>query len=288
MDGILLINKEKNMTSRDVVNKVCHLLGTKKVGHSGTLDPLATGVLVLGINKGLKIINDITALEKEYEAKVTLGISTDTLDIEGTILKEETVNINESDIDKVLESFIGDYDMEVPIYSAIKVNGKKLYEYARNKEEVELPIHKVKVFELNRISDITNNNGKLEFYIRCRVSKGTYIRSLIRDIATRLNTIGIMSELKRIKQGKFSIEDCYTLEDVENNNYKLLDIKDCVDIPLIDIDEVIFNKVKNGVKLPNIYKESRFGFIYDNKLVAIYKIDENNKDLVKPEKVLEN
>ena len=282
MDGILLINKEKGMTSRDVVNKVCRLLGTKKVGHSGTLDPLATGVLVLGINKGLKIINDITSLEKEYEAKVTLGISTDTLDSEGTILKEEDVNVIKEDIDKVLESFIGDYDMEVPKYSAVKIKGKKLYEYARNNEEVELPIHKVKVYELERISDITNN----EFYIRCRVSKGTYIRSLIRDIATRLNTIGIMSELKRTRQGKFKIEDCYTLDDIKNNNYKLLDIKDSIDIPLITIDEDLYNKVKNGTKLPNIYKDNRFGFIYDNKLIAIYKTDEKNKDLVKPDKVL--
>ena len=282
MDGILLINKEKGMTSRDVVNKVCRLLGTKKVGHSGTLDPLATGVLVLGINKGLKIINDITSLEKEYEAKVTLGISTDTLDSEGTILKEEDVNVTKEDIDKVLESFIGDYDMEVPKYSAVKIKGKKLYEYARNNEEVELPIHKVKVYELERISDITNN----EFYIRCKVSKGTYIRSLIRDIATRLNTIGIMSELKRTRQGKFKIEDCYTLDDIKNNNYKLLDIKDSIDIPLITIDEDLYNKVKNGTKLPNIYKDNRFGFIYDNKLIAIYKTDEKNKDLVKPDKVL--
>ena len=283
MDGILLVNKEKGMTSRDVVNKVCHLLGTKKVGHSGTLDPMASGVLVLGINKGLKVINDITALDKEYEAEITLGIETDTLDTEGKILKEELVNVTEQNIDSVLQTFVGDYDMEVPLYSAIKINGKKLYEYARNNEEVELPIHKVKVFDIKRVSNLKDN----KFSIRCKVSKGTYIRSLVRDISNKLNTVGTMSNLVRLKQGKFSIENCFTLKEIENNNYELISIKDSVDIPLIEIDTNIYNRVKNGNKLPNIYKYDRFGFIYKNDLVAIYKIDINNKELVKPEKVLE-
>ena len=284
MDGILLVNKEKGMTSRDVVNKVCHLLGTKKVGHSGTLDPMASGVLVLGVNKGLKVINDIIALDKEYEAEITLGIETDTLDIEGKILKEELVNVTEQNIDNVLQTFIGDYDMEVPIYSAIKINGKRLYEYARNNEEVELPIHKVKVFDIKRISDLKDH----KFSIRCKVSKGTYIRSLVRDISKELNTVGTMSSLVRLKQGKFSIEECYTLKDIEENNYKIISIKDAVDIPLIEIETDLYNKIKNGNKLPNIYKYDRFGFVYRNELVAIYKTDENNIDLIKPDKVLEN
>lgn len=283
MNGILLVNKDKGMTSRDVVNKVCYLLGTKKVGHSGTLDPMASGVLVLGINKGLKIINDITALDKEYEAEITLGIETDTLDIEGNVIKEESVNITLEEIDKVLNSFIGDYDMEVPIYSAIKINGKRLYEYARNNEKIDLPIHKVKVFDIKRISDLKDN----KFSIRCKVSKGTYIRSLVRDISKKLNTVGTMSNLIRIHQGKFNIENCYTLKDIENNNYQLVSIKDAVDIPLIEIDLDLYNKIKNGNKLKNIYKNDRFGFIYKNDLVAIYKKDGNNDQLVKSDKVLE-
>ena len=202
MDGILLINKEPNMTSRDVVNKVCHILNTKKVGHTGTLDPMATGVLVLAINKGLKIVNEITALDKEYEAEITLGINTDTLDITGKTLDTKEVNVINEDIDRVLKTFIGDYDMEVPLYSAIKINGKKLYEYARNNEEVEVPIHKVKVYELVRTSDIKDN----KFSIKCKVSKGTYIRSLVRDISKELGTVGVMSKLNRTKQGKFDIK----------------------------------------------------------------------------------
>ena len=275
MDGILLINKEPNMTSRDVVNKVCHLLNTKKVGHTGTLDPMATGVLVLAINKGLKIVNEIVALDKEYEAEITLGIETDTLDITGNTLSKKEVNVTNEDIDKVLNSFIGDYDMEVPIYSAIKINGKKLYEYARNNEEVEVPIHKVKVYELVRTNDIKDN----KFSIRCKVSKGTYIRSLVRDISKELGTVGVMSKLNRTKQGKFDIKDCYTLKDIEDGNYKLLDIKDVLDLPVVEVPDSIYNKVINGNKIDNTFDYDKFIFEKDNKIIAIY---EKDNDLLRP------
>ena len=275
MDGILLINKEPNMTSRDVVNKVCHILNTKKVGHTGTLDPMATGVLVLAINKGLKIVNEITALDKEYEAEITLGINTDTLDITGKTLDTKEVNVTNEDIDRVLKTFIGDYDMEVPLYSAIKINGKKLYEYARNNEEVEVPIHKVKVYELVRTNDIKDN----KFSIRCKVSKGTYIRSLVRDISKELGTVGVMSKLNRTKQGKFDIKDCYTLKDIEDGNYKLLDIKDVLDLPVVEIPDSIYNKVINGNKIDNTFDYDKFIFEKDNKIIAIY---EKDNDLLRP------
>ena len=275
MDGILLINKEPNMTSRDVVNKVCHLLNTKKVGHTGTLDPMATGVLVLAINKGLKIVNEITALDKEYEAEITLGINTDTLDITGKTLDTKEVNVTNEDIDRVLKTFIGDYDMEVPLYSAIKINGKKLYEYARNNEEVEVPIHKVKVYELVRTNDIKDN----KFSIRCKVSKGTYIRSLVRDISKELGTVGVMSKLNRTKQGKFDIKNCYTLKDIEDGNYKLLDIKDVLDLPVVEVPDSIYNKVINGNKIDNTFDYDKFIFEKDNKIIAIY---EKDNDLLRP------
>ena len=275
MDGILLINKEPNMTSRDVVNKVCHILNTKKVGHTGTLDPMATGVLVLAINKGLKIVNEITALDKEYEAEITLGINTDTLDITGKTLDTKEVNVTNEDIDRVLKTFIGDYDMEVPLYSAIKINGKKLYEYARNNEEVEVPIHKVKVYELVRTSDIKDN----KFSIRCKVSKGTYIRSLVRDISKELGTVGVMSKLNRTKQGNFDIKNCYTLKDIEDGNYKLLDIKDVLDLPVVEVPDSIYNKVINGNKIDNTFDYDKFIFEKDNKIIAIY---EKDNDLLRP------
>lgn len=275
MDGILLINKESGMTSRDVVNKVCHLLNTKRVGHTGTLDPMATGVLVLAINKGLKIVNEITALDKEYEAEITLGIDTDTLDITGKTISTKEVNVTNEDIDRVLESFIGEYDMEVPKYSAIKVNGKKLYEYARNNEDVKVPIHKVKVYELVRTSDIKDN----KFTIKCKVSKGTYIRSLVRDISKELGTVGVMSKLNRTKQGNFDIKDCYTLKDIEQNNYKLLNIKDVLDLPIIEVPDSIYKKVINGNKIDANFNYDKFIFQKDNKVIAIY---EKDNDLLRP------
>ena len=275
MDGIILVNKESGMTSRDVVNKVCHILNTKKVGHTGTLDPMATGVLVLAINKGLKIVNEITSLDKEYEAEITLGIDTDTLDITGNTLSTKEVNVTNEDIDKVLNSFIGDYDMEVPIYSAIKVNGKKLYEYARNNEEVDIPVHKVKIYELKRTSDIKDN----KFSIKCKVSKGTYIRSLVRDISKELGTVGVMSKLNRTKQGKFDIKDCYTLEDIENGNYELISIKDVIDLPTVEIPDNLYKKIINGNKIEDIYNYEKVLFEKDNKIIAIYIKDDT---LLKP------
>ena len=282
MDGLLVINKEKGVTSRDVVNKICHIFNTKKVGHTGTLDPMATGVLVIAINKGLKIVDEITALDKEYIAKVSLGIETDTLDITGNIIKKENfIKITNEDIDKVLNSFLGEYDMEVPIYSAIKVNGKKLYEYARNNEKVDIPVHKVTIYELERISDIVNN----EFYIRCKVSKGTYIRSLVRDICKKLGTIGVMSELNRTKQGKFLIEDSYKIEEIEDGNYKLLSILDVLDLKKIEIPDNLLNKIKNGNKIENIYEEDEILFVKDNLPIGIYELDKNDKSIMRPKKI---
>ena len=165
MDGILIINKKENMTSRDVVNIVSKKLHTKKVGHTGTLDPMAKGVLVVAVNKALKLVDDITSLNKEYIAEVTLGIKTDTLDITGNILEKYDVkSIDKEKLETILKSFIGKYDMEVPIYSAVKVNGKKLYEYAREGKNVELPR---KIVYINSI-ELLNVNGN-KFTFKCNV-----------------------------------------------------------------------------------------------------------------------
>ena len=283
MNGILLVNKQENMTSRDVVNEVCKIFNTKKVGHTGTLDPMAKGVLVLALGTSLKIVNNITCLDKEYITKITLGIKTDTLDNTGKIISKEKINnIDVKQIDKVLNSFLGDYHMQVPLYSAVKVNGKKLYEYARNNIKVELPYKDVKIYEIERISDLIYENDKISFKFKCKVSKGTYIRSLINDIAKKLNTIGIMSELTRIKQGKFSIEDCYTLEDIKNGKYKLLNMKDVIDLPIIKITDDVYKKVKNGMKLENNYDYEEFCFEYNDNIIAIYKQEDN---YVKPVRV---
>lgn len=267
MDGILIINKKKGITSRDVVNLAIKKLNTKKIGHTGTLDPIATGVLVLCVGKATKLVNRLTSTTKEYEASVTLGISTDTYDSEGKIIKDEICIRKKEEIESVLNSFIGSYEQRVPIYSAVKVNGKKLYEYARENKEVELPKRNVSIYSISLIDDISYKNDKTHFKFRCEVSKGTYIRSLIMDIATKLNTVGIMTDLKRIRQGNFKIDDSISEENINIEN--IIKIEDVLDVDKRELDESIRKKVINGAPLDLSYDEVLF--TENNKAVALYK-----------------
>ncbi len=290
MDGILLIDKPSGLTSRDVVNKVGRCLGTKKIGHTGTLDPLATGVMVLCVGKYTKLVEMLTSYNKTYEACIVLGIKTDTLDITGNVLEERNVNISSQEILSTLKKFEGTYNQEVPIYSAVKINGKKLYEYARENKTINLPKRLVNIFKIELISDVKQENGKTIFSIRCNVSKGTYIRSLINDIALSLNTIGVMKELRRIEQGNFKIDNCYQISDIENNNFKFVDL-DIIfkDYFIVDIDEKKYEDIKNGKILENIYNENIIVFRYKGKYISIYKkYEKYEKDekLIKPWKML--
>lgn len=282
MNGILVVDKKKGYTSRDIVNIVSKKLKTKKVGHTGTLDPIATGVLVLLIGKSLKLTEILVSDTKEYIAKIKLGIQTDTLDITGNIVKKYDVgNITKEDITRVLAKYMGKIKQEVPKYSAVHVNGRRLYEYARNNIEVELPKREVEIFDLRLVSDIKNN----EFSISCIVSKGTYIRSLVRDIGISLGTCATMTELRRIKQGIFDIEQAYTLEDIEKDNYKLLDPKDILNIPKVIVDKDLEFKIKNGQVLKRFF-DSDMAMILNqnNELLAIYK--KKDMEYVKPFKML--
>lgn len=286
MDGIVLINKEKNCTSRDVVNQVSKILKTKKIGHTGTLDPIATGVLVLCIGKATKLVEVITSYDKEYEAEVILGIKTDTKDITGKILKEEKAIISKKNIEECLKKMIGTYNQTVPIYSAVKINGKKLYEYARNNEEIELPKRKVTIKELKLISDITYEKEKTKFKIKCHVSKGTYIRSLIEDIATNLNTIGTMENLKRTKQGNFQITSANTIQDIENNKFKIYSIEEILEkFYKIEMTDDLYFKIKNGSIIKNNYNHDIVAFTKNDKVIAIYKEYSKDKTLLKPWKM---
>ena len=184
MNGILIVNKPLGYTSRDIVNIVSKVLGTKKVGHTGTLDPMASGVLVLCIGNALKLCEMLTNHDKDYIAGVTLGIETDTLDMEGNVLSTKVVDIEKDKIVDVVSSFKGSYMQEVPKYSAVKVNGKKLYEYARANIDVKLPSKMVNISNIEIIDDINYVDGKVNFKIETTVSKGTYIRSLVRDIGS--------------------------------------------------------------------------------------------------------
>ena len=287
MNGIIVINKPKDYTSRDIVNIVSKKLNTKKVGHTGTLDPLATGVLVLPIGKALKVSELLTSNTKEYIAEVILGYETDMLDITGTEIKRNIPNVTKEELLKVLKSYIGKYNQEVPLYSAVKVGGRKLYEYARSGTPVIPPSKEVEVYSLELISDLKHIKGAVEFTIRCEVSKGTYIRSLIRDIAYSLNTYGTMKNLIRTRQGIFTLKDAYTLKDIEENNYKLLSIKECLpNIKTTVIEEPLLTKVKNGMVLDKFFKENMSLLLdKEGKEIAIYIASGDNK--VKPYKMIE-
>lgn len=288
MNGILLINKEQNYTSRDVVNKVGKILGTKKIGHTGTLDPMATGVLVICVGSATKLNEILTSTYKEYEAEITLGLLTDTLDITGNILKEENVFVIKTEIIEALSKMQGTYIQEVPIYSAVKVNGKKLYEYARNNESVELPKREVDIKEIELIGDIKYQNNKTIFNIKCLVSKGTYIRALVNDIAKNLNTVGVMSKLNRTKQGNFDIKDCYTLQDIEQDNYKLIEPKEVLkDYPKVIVSGNLKKLISNGAIVDNIWNQTEVLFVDKNdKLIALYKVYDKDNTKLKPWKML--
>ena len=268
MDGILVVDKPKGPTSRDIVNQVSKILGTKKAGHTGTLDPIATGVLVLTIGKGTKLTEMLQASTKEYIATATFGIETDTLDTEGTIIKEEPVTITKEDVKRALKEMEETYEQEVPIYSAIKVNGKKLYEHARKNEQVEeLPKRTVTIYETKFLSFEEN-----QATFRVVVSKGTYIRSFIRDLAKKLNTVAIMSDLRRTKQGTFPVEESHPLEEI-TKDIKLISLIDAVSIPKQEATGEIFFKIKNGAVLEFTQRAPIVLWTNNGKALAIYEQD---------------
>ena len=281
MDGIIVVNKPKGITSRDVVNKACKLLNTKKIGHTGTLDPIATGVLVLCVGKATKLVEVLTKNDKEYIATVKLGVLTDTLDTDGKVLEEKDVFIKKEDLVRTLNSFVGFYDQEVPIYSAVKINGKKLYEYARSNIKVDLPKRRV---EIKKIELLEFNKDHYKFKVL--VSKGTYIRSLIKDINDKLKIIGSMSDLIRTKQGDFDIKDSYTISEINDSKYNLLTVTDVLkDENCVIIDDTLFKVVKNGGLIDNVYNKSFVTFIYNEKVVSIYKSYEKDNSKMKPYKM---
>lgn len=264
MNGLLVVNKPKNYTSRDVVNVLNKVFNTKAIGHIGTLDPLATGVLVCLIGKYTKLNNLLTMHNKEYIVDFKLGILTDTLDATGRVLDTSNNFIKKEKLVRALKKFKKTYMQEVPMYSAVKVNGRKLYDYARHDEEVVPPKKRVTIYDIELL-DYEYDDVK----IRCTVSKGTYIRALIRDICEYLKTYGVMTGLVRTKINDFKIEDAYTLDEIRNGDYKLLSLEDFLDFKVIDLDEDNLNKIKNG----NIYCDRENDYIlfkYLNEDIALY------------------
>lgn len=286
MNGIIVVNKEEGFTSRDMVNKVGKILGTKKIGHTGTLDPMATGVLVMCVGKCTSLVDMITSDYKEYVAGVRLGILTDTLDITGNVIEKGSVDFSRDEIIGALNSMIGEYYQEVPIYSAVKIDGKKLYEYAREGIPVELPKRLVNIKEIELVSGIDYHDGFIDFSIRCLVSKGTYIRSLIRDIAFKLGSIGVMSSLVRTRQGDFSITDAYSISDIENGNYNLIDLGTYFkDKYKVKVDDDLRKSVLNGAILNNSYGVDEVLFVDGDLVLALYRTYEKDSSKIKPYKM---
>ena len=267
----ILVNKKRDMTSFDVVSKISKLFGIKKAGHTGTLDPLAEGLMVILLGKATRLSLDITSKYKEYIAGVYLGYETDTYDITGktTKVKEVPKNI---DIEKTLSTYKKTYMQEVPIYSAVKVNGKKLYEYARQNLEVSLPKKEVTIKDIKLLTEEKNM-----FTFKTTVSKGCYIRSLIRDISISLNTLGTMTSLKRTKIDNLKLKDAYTIDEIEKAKFKLLEIDTLFSYPKIKVNKELLSKIKNGSKLENIYNIEDKVIFVDNKsnVKAIYYNDNN-------------
>ena len=217
MQGIIIINKPKGFTSQDVVSKVKKILNIKKAGHTGTLDPMATGVLPVLLGNYTKLSKYLIEHNKTYIAKISLGKKTSTGDVEGEIIEQKEVNSEifvEERLKEVLKSFLGKQEQIPPMYSAIKVDGKKLYEYARQGIEVEVKSRDIEIYDIDLLN-FNKENLEIEFVVSC--SKGTYIRVLCEDIAKKLGTVGYMSELKRILVDKFSIDDAIDFETLEEN-----------------------------------------------------------------------
>lgn len=264
MNGVIVVNKSKGITSRDVVNKLVKVFGTKSIGHIGTLDPMAMGVLVCLIGKYTKLGSIMVNHDKEYIATFKLNVLTDTLDIEGKVLDTDDKKISLEDMNGAIEHFNGlTYMQEVPIYSAVKVNGKKLYDYARNNEDVILPKKEVTIYKLELVS------FEDEVKIKCKVSKGTYIRALIRDICAYLGTYGVMTDLVRTKLGDYDIGDAYSLDDISNGKYKLYRLEDIFDLDVRYINDDNHKQIYNG----NIVKDKNSNYILykdGDKEIAFY------------------
>ncbi|MGM9834369.1 MAG: tRNA pseudouridine(55) synthase TruB [Bacilli bacterium] len=281
MNGVIIINKDKGRTSRDIVNDLVHIFNTKKIGHTGTLDPIATGVLVVCIGSCTKLVDILTSKEKEYIATIKLGIKTDTGDITGNIISEKKYDVNKKIVEETLHSFLGISLQTVPIYSAVKVNGKKLYEYARNNETIELPKREIVISSIKLLELV---DGEIKFQVT--VSKGTYIRSLIEDICTKLNTVGTMSSLIRTKQANFSINKAVTIDDVRKGNYHIISKEELLaNYETINIDKDLYEKIKCGALILKEFTSNYCVFKYNDKIVAIYQEYTKDPSLAKPYKM---
>lgn len=301
MEGILPVFKERGLTSHDVVFKLRKILHTKKVGHTGTLDPEVNGVLPICVGGATKVSDYIMEMGKAYQATVTVGVSTTTEDQTGEVLETKVVSkdLTADKIDEAILSFVGEIEQIPPMYSSVKVNGRKLYEYARNNETVEHPKRKVRIYEIERNSEIRYKDDTCSFDIFIRCGKGTYIRTLATDIGRTLGYPAHMSQLTRVESGGFSIDESLTLDQIdelykqEALQEKLFPIEyGLKGLPHIQIDDPnIKKRILNGQK----FYKNEFSEAIDEvtvmedketeKALALYIPHAEKPNEIKPKKV---
>lgn len=281
MDGFLVLNKEKNMTSHDACFKVKRILKIDKCGHTGTLDPNTTGVLVIGINNATKLMPLLNEHDKEYKTTIIFGLSTDTLDITGKVIEE--VEIKELDINKiyiVLNELKKQTKQIPPMYSSIKIDGKKLYEYARKGQVIDVPARDINVYDIKAISDLYKIDNKFCIDIYLSVGKGYYVRSFVKDLSDKLGVVATMKELERISCEQFNIKNSFTLDNLRNNEYTLLSIEEVFsDLEKLVVNDYLAKLVSNGVVLDErqIITEKPFLVYNREKLIAVYDVASTNK-----------
>ena len=268
------MNKDKGCTSHDVVYKVKKLFG-KKVGHTGTLDPNATGVLPILIGKGTELSQFLINHDKKYIATIQLGVKTDSADVEGNVIEEKDVDLsilNNEHVEMVLKSLTGKQKQVPPMYSAIKINGKKLYEYARSGKTVDIPEREIEIYDL-KLLEINKENKQIVFEIYC--SKGTYVRTVCEKVSESLGTVGYMKELQRTMVGDFKIEDAITVEDLNKN----IDNIEFIENTIISIEKFFSNSDTEILQDKEI-KMFLNGVILDTKTDGLIRIYDKNKKFI--------
>lgn len=279
MEGIIVVNKPKGITSFDVIRKLKKILKTKKIGHTGTLDPLATGVMLMCVGKVTKLASDLEAKDKVYIADFDIGYATDTYDIEGKKIAENIIEVSKENLEQSIKKFIGNIKQVPPMYSAIKIDGNKLYHLARKGIEVERPERDVTIEYINLL-DFKDNKAKIE----TKVSKGCYIRSLIYDIGQDLGTYSTMTALQRKQVGDYSLENSYSLEQIEemvlNNDFKFLktieEIFSYDKYSLQTEKELTLYKNGNTVKIKENLENKKYRIYFQNEFIGLANVENNN------------
>ena len=279
MEGIIVVNKPKGITSFDVIRKLKKILKTKKIGHTGTLDPLATGVMLMCVGKATKLASDLEAKDKVYIADFDIGYATDTYDIEGKKIAENIIEVSKENLEQSIKKFIGNIKQVPPMYSAIKIDGNKLYHLARKGIEVERPERDVTIEYINLL-DFKDNKAKIE----TKVSKGCYIRSLIYDIGQDLGTYATMTALQRKQVGDYSLEDSYSLEQIEemvlNNDFKFLktveEIFSYDKYSLQTEKELTLYKNGNTVKIKENLENKKYRIYFQDEFIGLANVENNN------------